>query len=56
MKSGDNWFDFNEYELYNGGKNGDLWCSSAAAWRPNLPTANPTTKYDYTVKPAACTP
>ena len=57
MKSGDTWFDFNEYELYNGGPNGDLWCSKDPAWRPNKhqTTANDPSFYDYTVKPASCT-
>ena len=53
LKSGDYFFDFNEYELYNGGKNGDLFCAKAATgWRPLLTTG---TAYDYTVKPNGCT-
>lgn len=52
VKSGDYFFDFNEYELYNGGPNGDLFCGkSATGWRPKLTTG---TAYDYTVKPASC--
>ena len=52
LKSGDYFFDFNEYELYNGGKFGDLFCAKAASgWRPMATTG---TAYDYTVKPAGC--
>jgi hypothetical protein len=47
LKSGDYFFDFNEYELYNGGKNGDLFCTVSAAWRPKQTI---TTYYDYTAK------
>jgi hypothetical protein len=50
LKSGDYFFELNEYELYNGGQNGDLFCSKSAAWRPKQPTG---TFYDYTKK--SCT-
>jgi hypothetical protein len=50
LKSGDNFFDFNEYEIYNGGPNGDLYCSKAAWWKPKQST---TTFYDYTAKSCA---
>lgn len=56
LKSGDTWFgDFNEYELYNGGPNGDLWCAATKTpvngWRPKQTTSG---YYDYTVKPSGC--
>ena len=50
IKSGDYFFDFNEYELYNGGPNGDLYCSKANWWKPKQST---TTFYDYTAKSCA---
>ena len=50
LKSGDNFFDFNEYELYNGGQNGDLFCSKAPFWEPKKPT---TGFYDYSAKSCA---
>jgi hypothetical protein len=34
LKSGDYFLLFNEYELYNGGNNGDLFCSKKPGWRP----------------------
>jgi hypothetical protein len=52
LKSGDYFFDLNEYELFNGGQYGDLYCSSSAyPWRPKQPSA--TNYYDYTKK--SCT-
>lgn len=47
LKSGDAFFDFNEYELYNGGANGDLWCSKTGGWQPKVTSG---TAYDYTAK------
>lgn len=49
LKSGDSFFDFNEYELYNGGPNGDLFCAKSG-WKPKQST---TTFYDYTAKSCA---
>lgn len=53
IKSGDYFFDLNEYELYNGGQYGDLYCSNSATvgWRPKQPST--TNYYDYTKK--SCT-
>jgi len=46
--------DFNDYELYNGGPNGDLWCASTSnggfGWRPKQSTSF----YDRTKKPGNC--
>ncbi len=58
IKSGDLFFDFNEYELYNGGPNGDLWCAPGTItptiagnpWRPKQAAGY----YDRTKKPGAC--
>jgi hypothetical protein len=51
LKSGDYFLDFNEYELYNGGPNGDLFCANTLPWRPKQPTGS--TFYDYTKKSCA---
>ncbi len=54
LKVGSSIFDYNEYELTNGGKNGDLYCAAnkvaGAGWRPNQGASF----YNKKVKPASC--
>ena len=50
LKSGDlDFLDFNEYELYNGGTNGDLYCSKTGGWKPKQPYTT-TSSYNYNAK------
>lgn len=52
LKSGDLTFDYNEYELHNGGPKGDLYCyaDSTSSWKPGQTPD----KYNKKIKPANC--